>query len=61
MNNYITELSVFSISNSDKYIKSRDDKIRTCGLFVPNEARYRTALHPEYQRAKIHIFLIGDK
>ena len=25
----------------------RDDKIRTCGLFVPNEARYRAALHPE--------------
>ena len=28
-------------------LKSRDDKIRTCGLFVPNEARYRAALHPE--------------
>ncbi len=23
----------------------RDDRIRTCGLFVPNEARYQTALH----------------
>ena len=26
---------------------SRDDWIRTSGLFVPNEARYRAALHPE--------------
>ena len=25
-------------------IKSRADRIRTCGLFVPNEARYQTAL-----------------
>ena len=24
----------------------RDDWIRTSGLFVPNEARYRAALHP---------------
>ena len=30
-----------------KKIKSRDDWIRTSGLFVPNEARYRAALHPE--------------
>jgi hypothetical protein len=26
--------------------RSRDDWIRTSGLFVPNEARYRAALHP---------------
>ena len=26
---------------------SRDDWTRTSGLFVPNEARYRAALHPE--------------
>ena len=39
--------------------QSRDDKIRTCGLFVPNEARYRAALHPEpFCAAKLHIFLI---
>ena len=25
----------------------RDDWIRTSGLFVPNEARYRAALHPD--------------
>ena len=36
---------------------SRDDKIRTCDLFVPNEARYRAALHPELlQNAKIQLF-----
>ena len=39
----------------------RDDKIRTCGLFVPNEARYRAALHPEpdFRTAKIQLFFIG--
>ena len=36
----------------------RDDKIRTCGLFVPNEARYRAALHPEpLCAAKLLLFL----
>ncbi len=25
----------------------RDDRIRTCDPFVPNEVRYRAALHPE--------------
>jgi hypothetical protein len=24
----------------------RGDRIRTCDFFVPNEARYRAALHP---------------
>ncbi len=24
----------------------RGDRIRTCDLFVPNEARYQAALHP---------------
>ncbi len=28
------------------FLISRDDWIRTSGLFVPNEARYRAALHP---------------
>ena len=26
--------------------KNRDDRIRTCGPFVPNEVRYQTAPHP---------------
>ena len=26
----------------------RDDRIRTCDLLDPNEARYQTALHPDY-------------
>ena len=25
----------------------RDDRIRTCGLFTPNEARYQAAPHPD--------------
>lgn len=33
----------------------RDDWTRTSGLFVPNEARYRAALHPEWD-AKIIKF-----
>ena len=32
--------------HSGEPAKSRDDWIRTSGLFVPNEARYRAALHP---------------
>ena len=33
----------------------RDDWIRTSDLFVPNEARYRAALHPE-GKTKLEIF-----
>jgi hypothetical protein len=28
-------------------IRCRDDRIRTCGPYVPNVVRYRAALHPE--------------
>ena len=38
------------------YNLRRDDLIRTSGLFVPNEARYRAALHPE-RGPKLKIFL----
>ena len=31
----------------------RDDRIRTCGLFVPNEARYQTALHLDSESYEI--------
>ena len=34
----------------------RDDRIRTCGLFVPNEARYQTALYPEIKYLVFSIF-----
>ncbi|CCY02034.1 unknown [Prevotella sp. CAG:924] len=27
-------------------VKSRDDRIRTCDHLVPNQERYRAALHP---------------
>lgn len=51
----------------------RDDWIRTSGLFVPNEARYQAALHPDstghprnsYSRniahctAKVRIFIFN--
>ena len=30
--------------------RSRDDWIRTSDPFVPNEVRYRTALHPEVSK-----------
>ena len=29
------------------YIVCRSDRIRTCDPLVPNQIRYRTALHPE--------------
>ena len=28
-------------------INGRDDRVRTCGLIVPNDARYQTAPHPD--------------
>ena len=38
----------------------RDDWIRTSGLFVPNEARYRAALHPD-SRFGLQIYCAGFK
>ena len=38
-------------------IISRDDWIRTSGLFVPNEARYRAALHPVVKNGCINLRL----
>ena len=35
----------------------RGDRIRTCDLFVPNEARYQSALHPEVERCASYAFL----
>ena len=32
------------VGGTPKYKLSRADRIRTCDLFVPNEARYQTAL-----------------
>src|SRR5690606_22804776 len=37
---------------SGAILVGRDDRIRTCDLFVPNEARYRAALHPVYSNVK---------
>ena len=34
----------------------RDNRIWTCGLFVPNEARYQTALYPEIKYLVFSIF-----
>ena len=45
-----------------KILSGRGDRIRTYDLFVPNEARYRAALHPENREyfliaiAKIYFF-----
>src|SRR4028118_1597081 len=40
----------YDLSGFDEIEQStcRDDRIRTCGLVVPNDARYRAALHPEW-------------
>ena len=32
--------------------KCRGDRIRTCGRLVPNQERYRAALHPEHSAGK---------
>ena len=36
-----------TLQNKLKGCESRDGKIRTCDLLVPNQARYRATLHPE--------------
>jgi deoxyribonuclease IV len=43
-----------------KAFLSRDERIRTSGLFVPNEARYRAALHPDLRKRgnKITVFFV---
>ena len=33
----------------------RGDRIRTCGRLVPNQERYRAALHPEYASFRICV------
>jgi hypothetical protein len=38
-----------------KVMIGRGDRIRTYGLFVPNEARYRAALHPEVHLLRTQI------
>ncbi len=38
---------------------SRDDWIRTSGLFVPNEARYRAALHPALLRYLTYVLVLN--
>ena len=36
-------------SGSLIYENGRDDRIRTCGLIVPNDARYQTVPHPDIE------------
>lgn len=35
---------------------SRDDKIRTCDLYVPNVARYQLRHIPSFLRVQIYLF-----
>ena len=37
----------FSQEKGRAFYRSRGGRIRTYGLVVPNDARYRAALHPE--------------
>ena len=43
-NGALTPASATAQGGSPKCKLSRADRIRTCDLFVPNEARYQTAL-----------------
>ena len=48
-----------SIQLSYGTVFCRDDKIRTCDLFVPNEARYRAAPYPViFSGCKITTFFL---
>ena len=41
-----TKKRLYSTASSD-FQTGRDDRVRTCGLIVPNDARYQTAPHPD--------------
>ncbi len=41
----LEDIKYFKGNISDK--KNRDDRIRTCDPFVPNEVRCQAALHPD--------------
>ena len=36
-------------------VNGRDDRIRTCGLIVPNDARYQTVPHPDNDMYSINF------
>ena len=42
------------------HLQNRDGGIRTHGLFVPNEARYQPALHPDSPYLSYHNKFIGN-
>ncbi len=39
----------------------RDDRIRTCDLIVPNDARYQTVLHPDKKVLYAYLGKIASK
>lgn len=43
------------------FLLCRDDKIRTCDPTPPRRVRYRAALHPEIQEAKVMAKLNNTK
>ena len=50
-------LSLHRVMRGSVLPQSRADRIRTCGLFVPNEARYQTALQLDaLNRAAFYSF-----
>lgn len=44
---YLTKIKKPSRIARKGFCKSRGERTRTSGLVVPNDARYRAALHPE--------------
>ncbi len=53
---YIKKASA-STANATDYLSGRGDRIRTCGLLVPNQALYQTEPHPE---DKAYFIIIAD-
>lgn len=41
--------------------RSRRDRIRTCDLIVPNDARYQTVLHPDKKVLYAYLGKIASK
>lgn len=45
----VETIKPFDVFDEGLYLeKNRGDMIRTCDLFVPNEALYQAELHPEW-------------
>ena len=57
INEMLTDFVKMPLCGKERWeFDGRGDRIRTCDLFVPNEARYQTAPHPDKRSAHHTLF-----